>query len=280
MAEAACCESACGSATPSATSWASTPHEGAAARPSSRWRRRAPACSSSGRAAPARSSSRPPCTAPRPAPAARSCGCTARRWPRAAGERALRPRARGLHRRGRASRGALRAGRRRDALPRRGGGDPAATQVKLLRVLQEREFERVGGNETLKVDVRIIAATNATSKSACAAGTVSRGPLLPAQRDPLDLPPLRDRRTDVPLAMASSCAATRQENGKRILGFSDEAMQRLLAWSWPGNVRELEHADRARGGPRARASASRSSSYPGRAGRLGALEGGQHRSGR
>ena len=98
---------------------------------------------------------------------------------------AVRPREGRVHRRDGAPAGALRAGRRRHAVPRR-GRRPARcdVQIKLLRVLQEREFERVGGSETIKVDVRVVSATNRDLEKMIADGDVPRGPLLPAQRVP------------------------------------------------------------------------------------------------
>nr|MBK7067649.1 sigma-54-dependent Fis family transcriptional regulator [Deltaproteobacteria bacterium] len=122
------------------------------------------------------------------------------------------------------------------------GEIPAATQVKLLRFLQEREFERVGGNETLKVDVRVVAATNVDLEDRVRRGQFREDLFYRLNVIRVDLPPLRDRRTDVPQLAGFFLRRYAQENGKRILGFSEEAMQRLMAWSWPGNVRELEHA--------------------------------------
>jgi len=122
------------------------------------------------------------------------------------------------------------------------GEIPAATQVKLLRFLQEREFERVGGNETLKVDVRVVAATNVDLEDRVRRGQFREDLFYRLNVIRVDLPPLRERRTDVPLLAGFFLRRYAQENGKRILGFSEEAMRRLMAWSWPGNVRELEHA--------------------------------------
>ncbi|TAK28896.1 MAG: sigma-54-dependent Fis family transcriptional regulator [Myxococcaceae bacterium] len=122
------------------------------------------------------------------------------------------------------------------------GEIPSATQVKLLRFLQEREFERVGGNETLKVDVRVVAATNVDLEDRVRRGQFREDLFYRLNVIRVDLPPLRDRRTDVPLLAGFFLRRYAQENGKRIAGFSEEAMQRLMAWSWPGNVRELEHA--------------------------------------
>jgi DNA-binding NtrC family response regulator len=122
------------------------------------------------------------------------------------------------------------------------GEIPAATQVKLLRFLQEREFERVGGNETLKVDVRVVAATNVDLEDRVRRGQFREDLFYRLNVIRVDIPPLRDRRSDVPQLAGFFLRRYVQENGKRIAGFSDEAMQRLTAWGWPGNVRELEHA--------------------------------------
>jgi DNA-binding NtrC family response regulator len=119
---------------------------------------------------------------------------------------------------------------------------PQATQVKLLRVLQEKEFERVGGNETLKVDVRIIAASNVDLRERVRKGLFREDLYYRLNVITLEVPPLRERRSDIgPLAMffLRRYAA---ENGKRIEGFNDDAMEKLLGYPWPGNVRELEHA--------------------------------------
>jgi DNA-binding NtrC family response regulator len=118
---------------------------------------------------------------------------------------------------------------------------PAATQVKLLRFLQERAFERVGGNETLHVDVRIIAATNRDLKSLIAEGRFREDLFYRLNVVSLEIPPLRDRSEDVaPLAMFF-LGRYAEENGKRIDGFEEEALGLLAGYGWPGNVRELEN---------------------------------------
>jgi DNA-binding NtrC family response regulator len=116
-----------------------------------------------------------------------------------------------------------------------------ATQVKLLRVLQEREFERVGGGQTLHVDVRVIAATNRDLKEMVAAGKFREDLFYRLNVINLPLPPLRQRPSDIiPLAMhfLRHYAA---ENGKNVEAFSDTALAQLATHSWPGNVRELEN---------------------------------------
>ncbi|MBL8604112.1 MAG: sigma-54-dependent Fis family transcriptional regulator [Myxococcales bacterium] len=119
---------------------------------------------------------------------------------------------------------------------------PQATQVKLLRFLQEREFERVGGNDTLKVDVRIIAATNVDLAERAKQGRFREDLYYRLNVIRLDLPPLRERRSDIALLAAFFLRRYAEENGKRLTGFSDEALARMSAYAWPGNVRELEHA--------------------------------------
>ncbi|MGD0676427.1 MAG: sigma-54 dependent transcriptional regulator [Polyangiaceae bacterium] len=116
-----------------------------------------------------------------------------------------------------------------------------AIQVKLLRFLQERTFERVGGNETLKVDVRIIAATNRDLPSEAAAGRFRDDLYYRLNVVNIEMPPLRARPSDLlPLA---TCFLNRfaAENAKRIDGFTDDAVDRIGAYRWPGNVRELEN---------------------------------------
>jgi DNA-binding NtrC family response regulator len=119
---------------------------------------------------------------------------------------------------------------------------PAATQVKLLRVLQEREFERVGGNETLKVDVRILAASNVDLRERVRKGLFREDLYYRLNVIALEVPPLRERRSDIHPLAAFFLRRYAAENGKRIEGFTEEAIARLLAYGWPGNVRELEHA--------------------------------------
>ncbi len=122
------------------------------------------------------------------------------------------------------------------------GEIPAGTQVKLLRFLQERAFERVGGNETVQVDVRIIAATNKDLAAEIKKGTFREDLFYRLNVVSVELPPLRDRTGDIlPLAEFFR-ARYAEENGKQIQGFTDAAAARLTAHGWPGNVRELENA--------------------------------------
>jgi len=114
------------------------------------------------------------------------------------------------------------------------------TQARLLRVLEERRFERVGGEETVPIDVRIIAATNADLAAAVADGTFREDLYYRLNVAPLELPPLRARREDIPTLaeffLEKQCAKT----GRRFQGFTDDAMRSLMLHDWPGNVRELE----------------------------------------
>ncbi len=118
---------------------------------------------------------------------------------------------------------------------------PMGTQVKLLRFLQERTFERVGGNETLKVDVRIIAATNKDLKEAIARGTFREDLFYRLNVVAIDLPPLRERKGDVPALANFFLRRYAAENGRAIEGIGEDALARLTSYAWPGNVRELEN---------------------------------------
>jgi DNA-binding NtrC family response regulator len=119
---------------------------------------------------------------------------------------------------------------------------PLPTQVKLLRFLQERSFERVGGNETLKVDVRILAASNRDLKQLTSQGSFREDLYYRLNVFPIQVPPLRERQTDIPELATFFLRRYAQENGKRIDGLSEEAARALSAYAWPGNVRELENA--------------------------------------
>lgn len=122
------------------------------------------------------------------------------------------------------------------------GDIPMTIQVKLLRVLQEREFERLGATKPTRVDVRLVTATNRDLHEAVAAGTFRLDLLYRLQVVEIHLPPLRDRKEDIlPLAM-HFLDKQNAENGRRIESISPEAEGLLLAYAWPGNVRELENS--------------------------------------
>ncbi|MBM4361060.1 MAG: sigma-54-dependent Fis family transcriptional regulator [Deltaproteobacteria bacterium] len=116
-----------------------------------------------------------------------------------------------------------------------------ATQVKLLRVLQEREFERVGGNQTVQVDVRLIAASNRDLKERVAAGRFREDLYYRLNVVNLRMPALRERSSDIPLLAVHFLRRFAEENGKAIERFSDAALERISGYAWPGNVRELEN---------------------------------------
>jgi two-component system, NtrC family, response regulator HydG len=114
-------------------------------------------------------------------------------------------------------------------------------QVKLLRFLQEKTFERVGGNETIKVDVRIIAATNRDLASEVASGRFREDLYYRLNVVNIEMPPLRARPSDLLPLATHFLQRFAKENGKRIEGFADDAVERITGYRWPGNVRELEN---------------------------------------
>jgi DNA-binding NtrC family response regulator len=116
-----------------------------------------------------------------------------------------------------------------------------SVQVKLLRFLQEHEFERVGGNETIRVDVRVIAATNRDLKAEVARGRFREDLYYRLNVINLEMPALPDRPSDVPLLATFFLQKYAAENGKTLDGFTDDAVARLRGYAWPGNVRELEN---------------------------------------
>ena len=124
------------------------------------------------------------------------------------------------------------------------GAMSAALQTKLLRVLQEREFERVGESLPIKIDVRVIAATNSDLARLVAEGSFREDLYYRLNVIPVHLPPLRDRREDVPLLAQHFLERIRVElePARPSVALSQEAMRRLMAYSWPGNVRQLENA--------------------------------------
>ena len=116
-----------------------------------------------------------------------------------------------------------------------------AIQVKLLRFLQEREFERVGGNETISVDVRVIAATNRNLQHMVAEGKFREDLFYRLNVINLEMPALRARPSDIPLLAGHFLRKYAAENAKALTGFTGEALEHLAVHSWPGNVRELEN---------------------------------------
>jgi PAS domain S-box-containing protein len=121
------------------------------------------------------------------------------------------------------------------------GEVPLPVQAKLLRVLQEQEFERVGGSKTLRVDVRLIAATNRDLEQAVALGTFRQDLLYRLNVFPVRLPPLRERVDDIPLLVHYFVGRFVAKIGRRISRVPRAVMERLMAYEWPGNVRELEN---------------------------------------
>jgi DNA-binding NtrC family response regulator len=115
-------------------------------------------------------------------------------------------------------------------------------QVKLLRVLEERAFERVGGAKTLQVDVRLVAATNRNLKKLVNEGKFRDDLFYRLSVVAVDLPPLRERREDIPLLVKTFLDEFSRENGKQVREVTPEALNVLLAYDWPGNVRELRNA--------------------------------------
>jgi len=118
---------------------------------------------------------------------------------------------------------------------------PLLAQVKLLRFLQEKEYRPVGGKENLSADVRVIAATNINLENAVRAGKIRQDLYYRLNMIPIELPPLRDRREDIPLLAASFLARFAREFRKNVNGFSSDAMMKLCGYDWPGNIRELEN---------------------------------------
>jgi DNA-binding NtrC family response regulator len=121
------------------------------------------------------------------------------------------------------------------------GDMPLGTQIKLLRVLQEREFERVGGNETIKVDVRVLAATNQDLKQLIKEKKFRADLFYRLNVVHVNLPPLRDRKDDIPTLVSTFMNKMNEEKEYMVTKITREAMQMLLNYSWPGNVRELEN---------------------------------------
>jgi DNA-binding NtrC family response regulator len=117
-----------------------------------------------------------------------------------------------------------------------------AIQIKLLRFLQEHELERVGGNQTIKVDVRVIAATNRDLLARVKENRFREDLYYRLNVVSIEVPPLRERPSDIPLLATHFLRRYAGENGKAVAGFTDEALEALKSYAWPGNVRELENA--------------------------------------
>jgi transcriptional regulator with GAF, ATPase, and Fis domain len=121
------------------------------------------------------------------------------------------------------------------------GEIPLDTQVKLLRVLQERRFERVGGNQPIEPDVRVIAATNRVLTESIREGKFRSDLFYRLNVFPINLPPLRDRKADIPLLAQFFVQKYAPKIGRRIEAIDHSTMARLLQYPWPGNIRELEN---------------------------------------
>jgi DNA-binding NtrC family response regulator len=121
------------------------------------------------------------------------------------------------------------------------GDVPAVIQVKLLRVLQERELERLGSNVTRHIDVRLVAATNQDLRAALEQGTFREDLYYRLNVVPLNIPPLRERKQDIPFLANHFLQKLGPDTGCRVEGITDAAMEKLVAYHWPGNVRELEN---------------------------------------
>jgi DNA-binding NtrC family response regulator len=121
------------------------------------------------------------------------------------------------------------------------GDVPATIQVKLLRVLQEREFERLGSNKTRHIDVRIVAATNQDLRAALEQGTFREDLYYRLNVVPIDIPPLRERPEDIPFLAEHFVQKLAKASDSPVESISEEAIRKLMGYHWPGNVRELEN---------------------------------------
>jgi transcriptional regulator with GAF, ATPase, and Fis domain len=121
------------------------------------------------------------------------------------------------------------------------GDVPPTIQVKLLRVLQEREFERLGSNKTRHIDVRIVAATNQDLRAALEQGTFREDLYYRLNVVPINIPPLRERREDIPFLAEHFVEKLARASGSRADSITDAAIEKLMSYHWPGNVRELEN---------------------------------------
>jgi formate hydrogenlyase transcriptional activator len=121
------------------------------------------------------------------------------------------------------------------------GDLPPEVQIALLRVLQEREFERVGGNHSIHVDLRVVAATNRDLNSAVEEGSFRKDLFYRLNVFPIQVPPLRDRTDDIPLLVEYLVDRYAKKAGKRIRTISKHTLQLFQSYTWPGNVRELQN---------------------------------------
>jgi transcriptional regulator with GAF, ATPase, and Fis domain len=118
---------------------------------------------------------------------------------------------------------------------------PGETQIALLRVLQEHQFERVGGNKSIKTDVRLIAATNRDLQATTAGGTFRRDLYYRLNVFPIEVPPLRERREDIPVLVEYFIHRYARKAGKRIRGMNAKSLEMLQSYAWPRNIRELQN---------------------------------------
>jgi DNA-binding NtrC family response regulator len=121
------------------------------------------------------------------------------------------------------------------------GDVPGSVQVKLLRILQEREFERLGSNVTRHIDVRVVAATNQDLRAALEQGTFREDLYYRLNVVPINIPPLRERKEDIPYLAQHFIRKLAVDSGSRAEGLTPAALAKLMAYHWPGNVRELEN---------------------------------------
>src|SRR5581483_1242937 len=121
------------------------------------------------------------------------------------------------------------------------GDVPGSVQVKLLRILQEREFERLGSNKTRHIDVRVLAATNVDLRAALEQGTFREDLYYRLNVLPMNIPPLRERKEDIPYLAQYFVRKLAKDSGSRVESISEGAIERLMEYHWPGNVRELEN---------------------------------------
>jgi formate hydrogenlyase transcriptional activator len=118
---------------------------------------------------------------------------------------------------------------------------PAETQIALLRVLQDHEFERIGGNRSMRADVRVIVATNRDLSTAIRAGTFRSDLFYRINVFPIEMPPLRERREDIPLLVEYFIDRFARKTGKKIRRINKKTWEMLQSYSWPGNIRELQN---------------------------------------